>query len=119
MDEARENGHKLICFLLWRAGAGKTLILSTDHLITSERFPKHCDKRPVSRQKHGVCWLVRFSPPSCNIQPNQCLACSRHAGDKADELVPVFSRLVHQLLNTPGGDPQILCPSIMAGDGFD
>src|SRR5436190_20280553 len=80
------------------------LILSTDHLIASERFPKHCDKRAVSREKHGVCWLVRFSPPGCNIQPNQCFACSRHAGDEADELVPILSRLVDQLLNTPGGD---------------
>ena len=81
------------------------------NFIASQRFPQHSDKRPISRKENGVCRLILISTLSSDVQANQCLACSRHTGDKANKFSLVCSCFIDQLLNAAGGQVQILCPA--------
>jgi hypothetical protein len=88
-------------------------------LVPRESFTENCNQRSVARKEYCTGCLVRLMTLSRDIQTDKRLASSGNACYKANDFVPMFSRLLDQFFDATRSSAQILSASVKSCDRFD
>ena len=67
------------------------LFFLASDFITCQSFTENSHKRTIPRKKHAIKIIFFVNMLSRDIESDQCLACPRHAGYKANRLAGVYS----------------------------
>ena len=113
LDKCRGSAQS-ICF-----GNAIALLPFLVYFVTSKGFLKDCHQGKVAGKEHSMLALLGIGSLDGDIQTYQGLACSRHAGDKADGLSAMGLAVIDDTVDLIRGNGQIFGACVAAGDVVD